>query len=217
MAPDDDPSDDPPGLVLYTTADGSIRLQLRVEEQTLWLTQSQMASIFQTTKQNISLHIQNVFQERELRPESTVKPYLTVQTEGSRRVERLLDHYSLDVVIAVGYRVRSARGTQFRQWATATLREYLTKGFVIDDAARSDPPHSPVNGTVRPSKASSTPGGSVAETSRWEMSWEKWMRSVRFAPTRFATASDSSSEKWVGWREWRRQSRTRMSSPCKSS
>jgi hypothetical protein len=133
MALDDDPSDDPPGLVLYTAADGSIRLQLRVDEQTLWLTQPQMASIFQTTKQNISLHIQNVFQERELRPESTVKPYLTVQTEGSRRVERLLDHYSLDVVIAVGYRVRSARGTQFRQWATATLREYLTKGFVIDD------------------------------------------------------------------------------------
>lgn len=127
------PDEPSPGLVLYTSPDGSARLQLRIEQKTLWLTQAQMASIFQTTKQNISLHIQNVFAERELPPEATVKQYLTVQSEGSRRVERLLDHYSLDVVIAVGYRVRSARGTQFRQWATATLREYLTKGFAIDD------------------------------------------------------------------------------------
>jgi hypothetical protein len=127
------PDEPSPGLVLYTSPDGTARLQLRIEHETLWLTQAQMASIFQTTKQNISLHIQNIFSERELPPEATVKQYLTVQSEGSRRVERLLDHYSLDVVIAVGYRVRSARGTQFRQWATATLREYLTKGFAIDD------------------------------------------------------------------------------------
>jgi hypothetical protein len=127
------PDDPPPGLVLYTTPDGTARLQLRIEHKTLWLTQAQMASIFQTSKQNVSLHIQNVYSEAELPPEATVKQYLTVQNEGSRRVERLLDHYSLDVVIAVGYRVRSTRGTQFRQWATATLREYLTKGFAIDD------------------------------------------------------------------------------------
>lgn len=127
------PDDPSPGLVLYTAPDGSARLRLRIEHKTLWLTQAQMASIFQTTKQNISLHIQNVFAERELPPDATVKQYLTVQIEGSRRVERLLDHYSLDVVIAVGYRVRSTRGTQFRQWATNTLREYLTKGFAIDD------------------------------------------------------------------------------------
>jgi hypothetical protein len=127
------PDEPSPGLVLYTSPDGLARLQLRIEHKTLWLTQAQMASIFQTTKQNISLHIQNVFAERELPPEATVKQYLTVQSEGSRRVERLLDHYSLDVVIAVGYRVRSTRGTQFRQWATNTLREYLTKGFAIDD------------------------------------------------------------------------------------
>lgn len=130
MPAPDEPS---PGLVLYTSPDGLARLQLRIEHKTLWLAQAQMASIFQTTKQNISLHIQNVFAERELPPEATVKQYLTVQSEGSRRVERLLDHYSLDVVIAVGYRVRSTRGTQFRQWATNTLREYLTKGFAIDD------------------------------------------------------------------------------------
>jgi len=134
MTTDPPPSDNPPpGLVLYTTPDGTARLQLRIEHKTLWLTQAQMASIFQTSKQNVSLHIQNVYSEAELPPEATVKQYLTVQNEGSRRVERLLDHYSLDVVIAVGYRVRSTRGTQFRQWATATLREYLTKGFAIDD------------------------------------------------------------------------------------
>ena len=128
------PPDEPPaGLVLYTSPDGSARLQLRIEHETLWLTQAQMATVFQTTKQNISLHIKNIFEDRELPLEATVKPYLTVQSEGSRTVERLIDHYSLDVVIAVGYRVRSTRGTQFRQWATATLREYLTKGFAIDD------------------------------------------------------------------------------------
>ena len=127
------PDDPPPGLVLYTSPDGPARLQLRIQHETLWLTQAQMATVFQTTKQNISLHIKNIFEDRELPLEATVKPYLTVQSEGSRTVERLIDHYSLDVVIAVGYRVRSTRGTQFRQWATATLREYLTKGFAIDD------------------------------------------------------------------------------------
>jgi hypothetical protein len=127
------PNEPPAGLVLYTSPDGSARLQLRIQHETLWLTQAQMATVFQTTKQNISLHIKNIFEDRELPLEATVKPYLTVQSEGSRTVERLIDHYSLDVVIAVGYRVRSTRGTQFRQWATATLREYLTKGFAIDD------------------------------------------------------------------------------------
>ena len=134
MTADSSASEEPsPGLVLYTAPDGTARLQLRIEQKTLWLTQVQMAAVFQTTKQNISLHIHNIFGDRELPAEATVKQFLTVQTEGTRRVERLLDHYSLDVVIAVGYRVRSARGTQFRQWATATLREYLTKGFAIDD------------------------------------------------------------------------------------
>lgn len=127
------PNEPPAGLVLYTSPDGSARLQLRIQHKTLWLTQAQMATVFQTTKQNISLHIKNIFEDRELPLEATVKPYLTVQSEGSRTIERLIDHYSLDVVIAVGYRVRSTRGTQFRQWATATLREYLTKGFAIDD------------------------------------------------------------------------------------
>jgi hypothetical protein len=92
-----------------------------------------MAELYQTTKQNISLHIQNIFEEGEVEPSATVKQYLTVQIEGGREVRRALDHYNLDVILAVGYRVRSARGTQFRRWATDRLREYLVKGFTLDD------------------------------------------------------------------------------------
>ena len=93
-----------------------------------------MAELFQTTKQNVSLHIQTIFEEGELDPEATVKQYLTVQTEGNRQIRRAVDHYNLDVIIAVGYRVKSRRGTQFRIWATERLREYLIKGFTLDDA-----------------------------------------------------------------------------------
>jgi len=134
MTTEPPPREEPPaGLVLYTSADGSARLQLRIDQGTQWWTKGQMSAIFQTTKQNISLHIRHVFAECELRPETTIKKYLRVHNEGCRRVKRLLDHYSLDVVIAVGFRVRSTHGTKFRQWATARLREYLTKGFAIDD------------------------------------------------------------------------------------
>jgi hypothetical protein len=134
MTTEPPPREEPPaGLVLYTSPDGSARLQLRIDQGTQWWTKGQMAAIFQTTKQNISLHIRHVFAECELRPETTIKKYLRVHNEGCRTVKRLLDHYSLDVVIAVGFRVRSTRGTKFRQWATARLREYLTKGFAIDD------------------------------------------------------------------------------------
>ena len=124
----------PPGIVLYQSPDGGPTLTVRLQGRTAWLTQAQMAELFQTTKQNISLHIHNVLEDRELPAEATVKDYLTVQSEGTRRVERSVEHYSLDMIIAVGYRVRSGRGTQFRQWATATLGEYLTKGFALDDA-----------------------------------------------------------------------------------
>ena len=127
------PEEPSPGLVLYTSSDGTARLQLRIEHKTLWLTQRQLADLFQKSPPTINEHIQNVFSEGELPPEATIRKFRIVQTEGARTVERLVDHYSLDVVIAVGYRVRSVRGTQFRQWATATLREYLTKGFAIDD------------------------------------------------------------------------------------
>jgi len=120
-------------FLFYQTADGRTRLRVRMEGETVWLSQRDMVELFQTTKQNISLHIQNLFDERELTREATVKDYLTVQTEGTRRVERRIDHYNLDVIISVGYRVKSLRGTQFRMWATERLREYIVKGFTMDD------------------------------------------------------------------------------------
>ncbi len=120
-------------ILLYQTADGLSRIEVRLEDETVWLTQSLMAELFQTTKQNISLHIQNVFEEGELLRAATVKESLTVQQEGSRTVQRSLECYNLDVVISVGYRVKSLRGTQFRIWATQRLREYLIKGFTMDD------------------------------------------------------------------------------------
>jgi hypothetical protein len=119
-----------PGFVLYEAPDGQSRLSVRLEGKTVWLTQAQMAELFQSTKQNISLHVQNVLDEGELPADSVVKEYLTTAADGKSYATK---HYSLDMIIAVGYRVRSARGTQFRQWATATLAEYLTKGFALDD------------------------------------------------------------------------------------
>lgn len=125
-------------LVLYPTEDGSARFYLRAEDGTVWLTQAELAELFQTSKQNISLHIKNILAEGE-QAESTVKFYLTVQTEGERRVRRKVYLYKLDMILAVGYRVKSPRGTQFRQWATAHLKEYLVKGFVMDDERLKDP------------------------------------------------------------------------------
>jgi len=124
-----------PGFVLYEAPDGQPRLSVRLEGQTVWLTQAQMAELFQSSKQNISQHVQNVLEEGELPQGSVVKEYLTTAADGKSYATR---HYSLDMIIAVGYRVRSARGTQFRQWATATLTEYLTKGFALDDQRLKD-------------------------------------------------------------------------------
>jgi hypothetical protein len=123
----------PPRFLVYQTEDGKTCIDVRLDGQTIWLTQLQLAELFQTTKQNISLHIQNIFEEDELEPGATVKQYLTVQMEGSRQIQRAVDHYALDMIIAVGYRVRSHRGTQFRRWATERLKELLVKGFVMDD------------------------------------------------------------------------------------
>ena len=120
-------------LILYTSEDGTTRMNLRVEGQTIWLTQLEIAELFQTTKNNVSMHTKNSFEEGELSPEATVKESLTVQTEGDRQVERVITFYNLDLVLAIGFRVRSPRGTQFRQWATTNLREFLVKGFVMDD------------------------------------------------------------------------------------
>jgi hypothetical protein len=120
-------------ILFYQGEDGRSRISVRLDGGTVWLTQVLLAELFQTTKQNISLHIQNIFEEGELDPSATVKQYLTVQTEGIRQVRRAIDHYNLDVILAVGYRVRSHRGTQFRRWATERLSEYVVKGFVLDD------------------------------------------------------------------------------------
>ena len=120
-------------IIIYQTQDGQTKIDVRIENETVWLTQNQMAELFQTTKQNISLHIKNIFEEGELTEDSTVKDYLTVQNEGSRTVSRNVTHYNLDVIISVGYRVKSLRGTQFRIWATQVLKEYMKKGFALND------------------------------------------------------------------------------------
>jgi len=117
-------------ITLYTTEDQKTRIEVRLEGETVWLTQAQMAELFQTTKQNISLHVKNIFAERELHENSVVKEYLTTASD-SKKYKTL--YYNLDAIIAVGYRVKSPRGTQFRIWATERLREYLIKGFTLDD------------------------------------------------------------------------------------
>lgn len=121
------------GILFYQSEDGTSRIEVRLEEGTVWLPQALIAELYQTTKQNISLHIRNIFDEGELQPEATVKEYLTVQQEGPRAVQRKVAYYNLDMILAIGYRVRSHRGTQFRVWATERLRMYLVKGFVLDD------------------------------------------------------------------------------------
>ena len=124
-----DPEPQPAGqLLIYS--DGGLNLQVRLDGQTVWLTQAQMAELYQTSKQNVSLHIQNILDDQELPAEAVVKEYLTTAADGKNY--RTL-HYSLDMILAVGYRVRSPRGTLFRQWATMRLRELLVKGFTLDD------------------------------------------------------------------------------------
>ncbi len=126
-------------ILLYQTESGQTKIEVLLEDETVWLTQKLMAELFQTTKQNISLHIQNIYAEGELTPDSTVKEYLTVQKEGSRQVSRVVDFYNLDMIISVGYRVKSHVATRFRQWATQRLREYIVEGFVLDDERLKNP------------------------------------------------------------------------------
>ena len=126
-------------IILYSTEDGRTQIQLRAADGTVWLTQAQMAELFATTKQNVSLHVRRILTDGELPAESTVKEYLTVQTEGTREVRRVVNLYRLDMILAVGYRVRSPRGVQFRRWATTVLREYLVKGFAMQDERLKDP------------------------------------------------------------------------------
>ena len=127
-------------LILYTTSDGQASVVLRKLGGQLWLTQAEMAELYQVTPQSITQHIQAIYQAAEIDEAATCKEYLQVQTEGGREVKRQLKHYSLPMILAIGYRVRSGRGTQFRQWATRTLGEYLQKGFAIDDERLKNPP-----------------------------------------------------------------------------
>jgi len=120
-------------IVIYQESESpDFQIEVRVEDETVWLTQLQMAELFEATKQNISLHVNNVFKEGELNPEATVKEYLTVQFEGKREVKRNVQFYNLDVIISVGYRVKSKRGTQFRIWANNILKDFLLKGYALN-------------------------------------------------------------------------------------
>lgn len=125
-------------IVVYQSEDGQTQVDVRLENETVWLTQAQMVELFQTTKQNVSLHVGNVFKEGELEEKSTVKEYLTVQKEGERKVSRKVKYYNLDVIISVGYRVKSKCGTAFRIWANNVLKQYLIKGYAVNERMRKE-------------------------------------------------------------------------------
>ena len=125
--------DDSGEFVLYQAEDGQTQIDVRMAHETVWLSQRGMAALFQTTVPNVNQHLTAIYDEGELQRTATIKRYLIVQTEGRRQVSREVDHYNLDAILSVGYRVRSHRGTQFRIWATGRLREYLIKGFAMDD------------------------------------------------------------------------------------
>jgi hypothetical protein len=127
-------------LLLYQTEDGRTRVECRFEDDTLWLSQALIAELFGKDVSTINEHLQNIYQENELRVDRTIRKFRIVRLEGRREVARMIDHYNLDAILAVGYRVRSSRGTQFRQWATERLREYLMKGFTMDDERLRNPP-----------------------------------------------------------------------------
>ncbi len=119
-------------ILIYTAPDSQTQVEVKLGNETVWLSQEQMALLFKQTKQNVSLHINNIYKERELTRKATVKDSLTVQKEGKRLVSRKIDQYNLDVIISVGYRVKSKQGTQFRQWATQRLKDYLVNGYALN-------------------------------------------------------------------------------------
>lgn len=125
-------------VVIYQTEDGQTQIDVRLENDTVWLTQAQMAELFERTPQNITMHIRNAYNEGELEREATCKEYLQVQIEGKRKVNRVQKYYDLDVIISVGYRVKSKRGTDFRIWARKVLRQYLIKGYAINERIRKE-------------------------------------------------------------------------------
>jgi hypothetical protein len=126
-------------VLIYQTEDGQTKVEVRLQDETVWLTQQHIAELFQSSKQNVSHHIKSIFDEGELVPEATVKKYLTVRIEGGREVERSLDYYNFDMIISVGYRIKSHVATRFRQWATGYIKEFIIKGFVLDDERLKNP------------------------------------------------------------------------------
>ncbi|UAN46082.1 virulence RhuM family protein [Serratia sp. JSRIV001] len=127
-------------FLLFKSADGSTRVECRFEAETLWLSQASMAELYDKDVRTINEHLINIYKEGELEQNATIRKFRIVRQEGTRQVSREIEHYNLEAILAVGYRVRSARGTQFRQWATQTLQEYLIKGFVMDDERLKNPP-----------------------------------------------------------------------------
>lgn len=127
-------------ILFYQTEDGQTRVECRFEQESLWLTQALMAELFQVTVPTVNEHLKGLYADGELEPEATIRKFRIVRQEGSRQVTREIDHYNLDAILAVGYRVRSQRGVQFRRWATERLREYLVKGFTMDDERLKNPP-----------------------------------------------------------------------------
>ena len=126
-------------IIIYQTEDGKIKIDVRLEQETVWLSQKMMADLFQTTPQNITLHLKNIYEEGELEEHRTCKDFLQVQTEGTRTINRNTKFYNLDAIISVGYRIQSHVATRFRQWATQHIREYIVKGFVLDDERLKNP------------------------------------------------------------------------------
>lgn len=126
-------------IIIYQTEDGQTKIDVRFEDETVWLTQALIAELFQTSPQNITLHIKNIYEEEELTEKATCKDFLQVRREGLRKVKRQAKHYNLDMIISVGYRVKSHVATRFRQWATRRLSEYIVKGFVMDDERLKNP------------------------------------------------------------------------------
>lgn len=120
-------------IVIYTSKDGIVKVDTTLDNETIWMSQNELAKLFDTTKNNISLHMKNIFESGELVESATVKNFLTVQKEGTREVKRMVIHYNLDAIIAVGYRINSKRATDFRIWATKILKEYMIKGFALND------------------------------------------------------------------------------------
>ena len=126
-------------FLVYQAEDGKLKLDVRFEDESVWLTQQLLADLFQSSKQNVSHHINSIYEEGELQPEATVKKYLTVRSEGNRQVKRMLDYYNLNMIISVGYRIKSHVATRFRIWATQKLIEFIKKGFVLDDERLKNP------------------------------------------------------------------------------